>query len=175
MTKKLSPRVVFALLLMLAGAVLVSAQAIPPPDGDGQIPQRALKRKRPNLVRLLGLSPAQARQIRQINQERKPQMEAATARLRAANQALDAAIYADSVDEDLFQNCLKEQQQAQAEVARLRFTSELAVRRILTPDQIARFRDLRQQFAPPPRAAERAPQGLDDKTPASRRVMRKVP
>jgi len=175
MKKILSPKLAFLIFLMLAGSLCASAQGDPPPDADGPLPQRQLKPKRPNLVRLLGLSRAQARQIRQINQERKPQMEAATARLRAANQALDEAIYADSVDEDLFQSRLKEQQQAQAEVARLRFTSELAVRRVLTPDQIARFRDLRQRFAQPPPVAEKVPRGPDDKTPVPQRVLRKVP
>ena len=71
-------------------------------------------------------------------------------RLHNANRALDEAIYADTVDEAAFQSRLKEVNQAQAEVARLRFTNELAVRKILTADQLARFRDLRRRFAPPP-------------------------
>src|SRR6185437_14226405 len=42
---------------------------------------------------------------------------------------------------------LNELQQAQAEVARIRFTNELAIRKILTPEQLGRFRDLRREFA----------------------------
>jgi hypothetical protein len=39
-----------------------------------------------------------------------------------------------------------EVQTAQADVAKIRFTNELAVRRVLTPQQLIRFRELRQQF-----------------------------
>jgi Spy/CpxP family protein refolding chaperone len=102
-------------------------------------------------------------------------MEAALNRLREANLALDAAIYADSVDEEVFEARLKDQQLAQAEVARLRFTSELAVRKILTPDQLTRFRDLRQRFADLPPAAEKVPGAPESKNPLPRRSLRKVP
>jgi hypothetical protein len=45
---------------------------------------------------------------------------------------------------------LKELQLAQAEAAKLRYLNELGLRKILTPEQLARFRELRQRFAPPP-------------------------
>ncbi|HEY2847452.1 MAG TPA: hypothetical protein VGI80_06520, partial [Pyrinomonadaceae bacterium] len=64
-------------------------------------------------------------------------------RVREANQALDRAIYADNVDENEVKARLNDLQQAQAEIARIRFTNELAIRRILTPEQLAHFRDLR--------------------------------
>jgi Spy/CpxP family protein refolding chaperone len=60
---------------------------------------------------------------------------------------LDMAIYADNVTDAEFQNRLKEFQSAEAELARLRFESELAVRKVLTPEQLVKFRDLRRQFA----------------------------
>lgn len=94
----------------------------------------------------LGLSRDQLQQIRRLNVERKPIMDDAQKRLRAANQALDQAIYADQMSEGDVQARLKEAQAAQAEVARLRFMNEFAVRRILTPEQLVRFRDLRQKF-----------------------------
>jgi Spy/CpxP family protein refolding chaperone len=103
--------------------------------------------ERPNLFAALGLTPEQFRQLRQINQERKPQMMAAQRRLRMANRDLDMAIYADVVNDDDVQARLKEFSDAQAEVARLRFTNELAVRKVLTNDQLIRFRELRRRFA----------------------------
>ncbi len=98
------------------------------------------------LLRQIGLSPDQVRQIRRMNMDRKPLMEAAQQRLRAANKSLDEAIYSDSPDESQIQERVKEAQMAQADVIRLRSMNELALRRILTPDQLTRFREMRQQF-----------------------------
>ncbi len=94
----------------------------------------------------LGLSRDQVQQIRRVNMERKPLMDEAQKRLREANRALDEAIYSDQVSESDVQSRLKEAQLAQAEVAKIRFMNEFAVRRILTPEQLVRFRDLRQKF-----------------------------
>jgi Spy/CpxP family protein refolding chaperone len=101
---------------------------------------------RGNVLRQLGLSREQIQQIRRMNMARKPIMDAAQRRFREANRALDEAIYADNVNETEIQARLKELQLAQADVAMIRFTSELAIRKVLTPDQLVRFRDLRQRF-----------------------------
>src|SRR5258706_11264840 len=101
---------------------------------------------RANVLRQLGLAPDQIQQIRQLNLQRKPLMDEAQKRLREANHALDEAIYADNASDVDVQARLKEAQLAQADVARIRFMNELAVRRILTPEQLIRFRDLRQRF-----------------------------
>jgi len=98
-----------------------------------------------NLLEQLGLTPDQVREIRQLNKQRKPAMEGAKLRVVNANRDLDAAIYADNVDEAQVNAQLAELQIAQADVARIRFTNELAIRRILTPEQLGRFRDLRRQ------------------------------
>jgi Spy/CpxP family protein refolding chaperone len=144
--------------MLLAAFGVAAAQDNPPPDGPK--PPQGGQPQRPNLFRVLGLSPDQLQQIRKLNQERKPQMDAATLRLREANRALDEAIYADNLDEALVQIRLKDLQAAQAEVARLRFTGELQIRRILTPDQLTRFRELRKQFQPPlPGPGGPVPQG----------------
>ena len=128
---------IFAILLFSVG---VLAQDTKP---DVQPTPEA----RPNLMQQLGLSPDQLRQIREINQQRKPEIDAAQSRVRAANQALDAAIYSDNPDENDVKARLNELQQAQAEVARIRFTNEFAIRRILTPEQLGHFRELRRQYA----------------------------
>jgi Spy/CpxP family protein refolding chaperone len=168
----LSPKLLIALLLTLAFCGAALGQFDDPAPNRPQVGRRG-QLKRPNLLRILGLSTEQAQQIRRMNQERKPQVDAAVKRLRDANRALDEAIYSDTVDEGLFQTRLKEASLAQNEVMRLRFQSELAVRKVLTPDQLARFRELRRQFAPPPGGIE--PPGMDDKNPVPRRVMRRIP
>ncbi len=101
---------------------------------------------RANSLRQLGLSRQQTQQIRGINVQRRPLMEQAQRRFREANRALDEAIYADQVNETEFQARLKEFQLAQAVVVKIRFMNEFAVRRVLTPEQLTRFRDLRRRF-----------------------------
>jgi Spy/CpxP family protein refolding chaperone len=101
---------------------------------------------RGRLPAALGLSPDQIARIRQINAERRPLMEAAQKRLREANRALDAAIYADEMNEADVEAKLADVQGAQAAVSRLRYTNELAVRQVLSPEQLARFRELRKSF-----------------------------
>ena len=101
---------------------------------------------RPNLFAELGLTPDQVQQIRQINQARKPLMVEAQQRLREANRNLDLAIYGDAVSDADVQKRLKEFQSAQSDVARIRFESELAVRKVLSPEQLVRFRELRRRF-----------------------------
>jgi len=102
---------------------------------------------RPNLLRELGLSREQTQQIRQFNQSRKSLMMEAQSRVRDATKNLDQAIYADSLNEGEIASRLKELQNAQAEIAKLRSFNELEVRKLLTPAQLAKFREIRQQFA----------------------------
>lgn len=98
------------------------------------------------LLRHLGLTREQIQQIRRINVERKPLMDAAQQRLRDATKQLDEAIYADNLAEGEFPERLKNVQIAQAEVLRIRFMNELAIRRVLTPEQLVKFRALRDRF-----------------------------
>ncbi len=106
------------------------------PPGDG----------RAEMFRQLGLTSDQIQQIRQINQQRKPAMEEAQKHLRQAMRALDAAIYADQVNEADVLARLDEVHRTQAEVARVRFMNELSIRKVLTAEQLVHFRELRQQF-----------------------------
>lgn len=114
-----------------------------PPDAPNKQGDRG---RRPNLLAELGLSPEQRQQIRRLNADKKLIVRDAQQRLREANRNLDRAIYADNVNEAEVQARLKDVQTAQAELIKIRFTNELAVRKILTGEQIAKFRALRQQF-----------------------------
>ncbi len=102
---------------------------------------------RMDILQQLGLTQEQVQRIRRSNMERRPMMMAAQAKVREANAALDDALYADNVDENLVKERLRESQIAQAEVIKIRFMNELSIRRILTPEQLVRFRELRQRFA----------------------------
>lgn len=102
--------------------------------------------ERPNMFRQLGLTEEQLQQIRRINVERRPLMDQAQKRFREANLALDAAIYADQLNEGEIEIRFKALQLAQSEVAKLRYMNELSVRRVLTQEQLQRFREMRQNF-----------------------------
>lgn len=105
------------------------------------------KAERPELLRQLGLSPEQVANIRRLNQDRKPIFEKAQLRLRDAVKSLDEAIYSDVLNEEDVAVKMREVQSAQADVQKLRYANELAVRKILTPEQLLRFRGLREEFA----------------------------
>lgn len=123
----------------------VLAQDVKPDEQPPQNNAPAADNKT-TLLRHLGLSREQIQQIRRINTERKPQMDAAQQRLREATSQLDDAIYADSVTEGEFQERLKNVQLAQSEVSKIRFSTEFAIRRVLTPEQLGKFRVLHDRF-----------------------------
>jgi Spy/CpxP family protein refolding chaperone len=138
------------LVLCLSGVFSGVLVAQDVKSGDVQA-QTATRPDRPrdmrmNFLRGLGLSNEQIQQIRQINIDRRPLMEEAQTQFREANKLLDAAIYADQVNENDVEMRLKDVQKAQAEISRIRFMTELALRRVLTPEQLVRFRELRQRF-----------------------------
>lgn len=142
----LSPRSVLLLASMFLLSVGSFAQEGPPPPPEDAV-QFERQEPRPNLLENLGLTQDQIRQIRIMNRDRKPIMDAAQRRLRDANLALDMSIYSDSLDENAVRERLREFQQAQGEVAKIRFQSELDLRKILTPEQLTRFRALRARVA----------------------------
>ncbi len=135
---------IFVGLLLTVSLRAVKAQdETAPPDAPNQ---NFNKKLRPNLLAELELSQEQIRQIRRLNREKQPLLSDAQQRFSEAKRNLDQAIYADTVDESDVQAKLKEVQIAQAEVFRIRSTTEFAVRKILTPEQLVKFREVRQRF-----------------------------
>lgn len=132
--------------IMVAVAVGGHGQQSPPQDELVERDEQQQAR-RPNLLAELGLSPEQVQQIRRVNQGRRPAMINARRRMGDAARNLDVAIYGDVVSEEEVQTRLKEFQAAEADLSRLRFEGELLVRKILTPEQLLRFRELRRRFA----------------------------
>lgn len=138
--------------LFLISIAIIAGASLSGFSQDGQQPENADTderpgMQRPNLLAELGLSREQIQQIRRMNRERRPVMAEAQRRMREANRSLDMAIYGETITDTEFQTRLKEFQLAQADLARLRFEGELSVRKVLTPDQLVRFRELRRRFA----------------------------
>lgn len=136
----------FAIIILISSFTAICAQVDePPPIGEGQ---PFASKRRPNLLQELGLNKNQIQQLRQINRELQPQMRQAQRNLREATQALDEAIYADESNDSLVQEKVKDLQMAQAEMIKNRTIMETSIRKILTREQLIKFRDLRQQFKP---------------------------
>lgn len=141
----LSPRVILLAAAFLLSVGIAAAQDGPPANQPPM--DRPPNDDRPNILTQLGLSQDQIQQFRRANQAHRPQMNAAQQKLREANRDLDMAIYADTVSEETVHAKLRVFQEAQAEVNMLRFLNELTIRKILTPDQLIRFREIRRRFA----------------------------
>ena len=134
-------KLLFALLFLTLGFSAVAAQNI-----DNVKNQQFDEPERPQLLRELGLRPEQIRRMKMINGENRDKMREANFRLHEARKNLDAAIYSDNADDALVETKLREFQNAQAEIAKIRVMTELAIRKILTPEQLVRFRELRARF-----------------------------
>ena len=135
----------FTILLLTIVCSIANAQpgGNPPPGGGNEFAP-----DRPKLLPELGLTKDQIQQIRRINVQLRPQMQAAKKRLDDANFALDEAIYGDKASDSDIQERMKEVQLAHAEMIKNRTFSETSIRKVLTPAQLIRFREMRQRFKP---------------------------
>jgi Spy/CpxP family protein refolding chaperone len=98
-----------------------------------------------DLIEQLHLTPEQRQKIRAIREQSKEMRSAIRQRLVESNLALEQALDADNLDETLIEQRLKEASTAQVASIRMRIQTELSIRRVLNPDQIATLRSLRQQ------------------------------
>lgn len=162
----ISPRIILGLTVIVFATGIVFAQDSPPPNQPFEEPRNGRRR---DVLRELGLTQEQMQQFRRNNQAHRPLMNAAQQKMRDANRELDMAIYADVVSEETVREKLRAFQEAQAEVNRLRFMNELAIRKILTPDQLMRFREIRRRFAEQmqQRPRRRQPQDVNQPVPAN--------
>ena len=96
------------------------------------------------LMRSLNLTPAQREQIGQIRQETEAQARQINQRLRRARRALEEALYSNA-DESVVEARTRDVQEAEAARVKMRADAELKLRRVLTPEQMATFREMRRQ------------------------------
>lgn len=101
--------------------------------------------RRVDPLRALNLSPDQLREIRAIREQNREEWRAVRLRLAEAHRALDEAVYADQINENLIEERAREVGAAQAAVARMRAITELKIRRVMTPEQLNTLRAMRQQ------------------------------
>ena len=135
-------------LLFLAQAPQAGAQTAQqeaPQTGRGEGARRPGRAAGEALMRRLNLTPEQRERLREIRAQSESNARDLTRRVRLARRALDEAIYADSSDESKIEQHARLLLDAQAELLQLRVATELKVRRVLTPEQLQTFRELRRQ------------------------------
>ena len=94
----------------------------------------------------LNLTPEQRQRIRILTQQTRDERQLTNRRVREANIALDQALDAEPVDENLIEQRINELTAAQAAQTRLRIHMELRIRRLLYPEQLATLKRLRLQL-----------------------------
>ena len=98
-----------------------------------------------DLIRQLNLTPEQREQIRSIRQGNQPERATVNQRLRETNDALEEALNADTPDEALVEQRVRDVAAAQASAMRIRISTEIRVRRVLTAEQRTILRSLQRQ------------------------------
>jgi len=121
-----------ATLMALAQAPQDSQLNQPPPGGGGA-----------DLLEQLRLTPEQRQKIRMIQRDTKDERAAIGFRLRESNRALEEALDAEALDDNLIEQRLQAVAAAQNAQLRLRIQTEVRIRRVLNPEQLAVWRDLR--------------------------------
>src|SRR5690349_6248708 len=127
-------KLVTALLMLLTAATIALAQQDP-----------AVNPGQPDPIEQLRLTPDQRQAIRRIVAENRDERQATNQRVREANVALDQALDSDPPDENLIEQRINDLAAAQTAQLRMRIHTEVKIRRILRPEQIATLRRLRLQ------------------------------
>ena len=140
-----------ALLLLVAGAFArANAQTVRPQETQTDPAQvranqaNPAPNQAPDLAQL-NLTPEQIQKWRAINAELKDRQQAATLRLRQARRALAEAIDSPTSNEELIKQRAKEVSEAQAATNELQALRQARILQMLTPEQRAKLREIRQQ------------------------------
>lgn len=124
-------KILLSLILVLTAAGVAVAQQEPEPTTDP--------------IEQLRLTPDQRQAVRRVMADTRIERQTTNRRLREANVALDQALDAEPADENLIEQRISEVAAAQAAQLRMRIHTEMKIRRILRPEQLATLRRLRLQ------------------------------
>ena len=130
------PAAILSFIITIACCVMVVAQ-------DPQTPQDPPSTTDP--IEQLRLTPEQRQKIRAIRESSRQERAVVNRRLRETNIALQLAMDAETIDEALIEERLRDASAAQAAAMRLRIHNELKIRRVLTREQLATLKSLQVQ------------------------------
>lgn len=136
----------FLILALIAFAFTAFSPAVNAQQPSTPQPVAATENKQGKpLFQQLNLSAEQIKQIQLINRETRDQIRQAAQKQRDARRALDAAIYSDKPNGAEVEQRAREFAEAQAMLSKLRARTEFRIRQVLSAEQLALFRELRQR------------------------------
>jgi Spy/CpxP family protein refolding chaperone len=146
----MTKRVVVAAGLVVFGSWAALAAAQPEAVGpreprSGEVRERTHRPDGAALERQLGLSDEQAEQLRRLRADERKQAIRRRADLAIARLDLDEALDAPTVDEKLVATRVRAVSDLQAAEVRARADRRLAVRKVLTPEQQEKLRQLMRE------------------------------
>ncbi len=112
----------------------------PMPPQAGQI---ALTRMA--ILRLLNLRPEQRQRIREIRDRYAPQLRQLRQEVEERRDALREAIYGEAVDPERVEQNLRGFLEKHGALIRLETQLEIEFRQVLTPEQLAKFREIQRE------------------------------
>ena len=153
---------VVAAAVVLCAAVLVAAQEWhhggPHPPHHFGVPDAAHVE---HLTRVLGLSDAQATELKTFLDGERPAIEAIHQRLRATHEQLEAATAGGRFDEAQVRAIATQQGQAHADMVVEHERCKAKVYSVLTAEQRAKLEELHRQHGPRMRRAPAPPPGQE--------------
>ena len=139
---KLFTSIAAVAFFVAASVSMAYGQAPQPAPASAGFPQRGAGG---DPIRQLNLSPEQREQVRMIRQQTNVERAAINQRLGEANRALEMALDSDNPDEAAVEQKMKDVAAAQAEAMRMRISTEMKIRRVLTVEQRTLLRSLREE------------------------------
>jgi Spy/CpxP family protein refolding chaperone len=141
-TKRMAATVTMLFIILFAVSSSQEARA----QNPAETPQNEQAQENPDTGwrNQLNLTPDQVTKIRTILEQNKTERQAARRRVNQAQRALDQAIYSDTANQAEITQRTHELSEAQTAEVRLRAATELNISRVLTPEQLNKFRAIRQ-------------------------------
>lgn len=120
------------------------------PQEARQVPPSGLQLPTPTLtrvaiLRLLNLTPEQMRRVQDVRRRFGPQLERLRQQVQDRRDALRQATYGERLDLTLLEQGIRELIEAESELIRLETQLEVEFRNILTPEQLAQFREIQNE------------------------------
>jgi Spy/CpxP family protein refolding chaperone len=138
-------RILLSLVLVLTAASFAPAQQGSTAAQQGSTVAQQEPAVAGDPIEQLRLTPDQRQAIRRIVAESKDERQITNRRLREATVALDQALDTDPADDNVIEQRINDLALAQAAQLRMRIHTEVRIRRLLRPEQIATLRRLRLQ------------------------------
>ena len=108
----------------------------------------------------LNLDAEQRTKIREINRKQRPKQAQAVRALGDARRDLDRLVYTEGSSEAAIQEAINLMNRAQAEITSLRIMTEYEISKVLRPEQLKKFREIRfSRMSKGPRWRQPGPRG----------------